>query len=49
MHDAPIVQVAPADAVAVLGAALSSAVLWNVATWRFGLPSSSGHALVAVR
>jgi PiT family inorganic phosphate transporter len=43
---AGIVQVAPADAVAVLGAALSSAVLWNVATWRFGLPSSSGHALV---
>jgi len=37
----------PADQeVAVIGAALSSAVAWNLLTWSWGLPSSSGHALV---
>lgn len=41
-----IVQVAPAETVRVIGAALAAAVAWNVATWRLGLPSSSGHALV---
>jgi PiT family inorganic phosphate transporter len=30
----------------VLGAALTGAVVWNVLTWRLGLPSSSGHALL---
>ena len=30
----------------VLGAALTGAVAWNGITWRRGLPSSSGHALL---
>jgi inorganic phosphate transporter, PiT family len=29
----------------ILFAALAGAVVWNVATWYFGLPSSSSHAL----
>jgi PiT family inorganic phosphate transporter len=37
----------PADeTVAALGAALTGAVAWNLATWSRGLPSSSGHALL---
>jgi PiT family inorganic phosphate transporter len=37
----------PADqAVAVIGAGLAGAVIWNLITWRRGLPSSSSHALV---
>lgn len=43
---AGLVDVGPSAAVAVLGAALSAAVLWNLLTWHVGLPSSSGHALV---
>ena len=43
---AGIVTVGPTATVAVLGAALTAAVTWNLVTWRFGLPSSSGHALV---
>src|SRR6266566_2273797 len=35
-----------AVAVAVIGSGVLAAVIWNVATWWFGLPSSSGHALV---
>lgn len=30
----------------VIGTGLAAAVGWNLITWRFGLPSSSGHALV---
>jgi len=30
----------------VLLAGMSGAVIWNVVTWKFGLPSSSTHALV---
>lgn len=30
----------------VLVAALSSAILWNLITWAFGIPSSSSHALI---
>lgn len=30
----------------VLSAALASAILWNLFTWRIGLPSSSSHALI---
>lgn len=30
----------------ILAAAISGAVLWNIVTWRAGLPSSSTHALV---
>jgi PiT family inorganic phosphate transporter len=33
-------------AIEVIGAGLAAAVAWNLITWRFGLPSSSGHALV---
>lgn len=37
----------PADStVAAVGAALTAAIAWNLLTWRFGLPSSSSHALV---
>ena len=43
---AGIVTVDPADAVAVIGAGLAGAVTWNLMTWRLGLPSSSGHALI---
>jgi PiT family inorganic phosphate transporter len=37
-----------ADAVdpAVIGGALVGAIAWNVATWIWGIPSSSSHALV---
>jgi len=30
----------------VVGAALVGAILWNITTWYFGLPSSSSHALI---
>jgi inorganic phosphate transporter, PiT family len=41
-----IVTLAPAKAIQVIGAGLLAAVGWNVVTWWYGLPSSSGHALV---
>lgn len=41
-----LVTVAPSSAVAVIGSGLAAAVTWNLVTWRLGLPSSSGHALV---
>jgi PiT family inorganic phosphate transporter len=41
-----IVTVDPAVAAEVIGSGLAAAVTWNLVTWRFGLPSSSGHALV---
>ena len=41
-----IVTVAPSGATAVIGSGLAAAVAWNLVTWRLGLPSSSGHALV---
>jgi len=34
------------DLLPVLLAALLSAISWNLLTWRFGLPSSSTHALI---
>lgn len=34
------------DILGILLAALLAAVSWNLLTWRFGLPSSSSHALV---
>ena len=37
----------PDAAVVTLNAALLSIVLWSVAAWRFGLPTSESHALVA--
>ncbi len=43
---ATLVVVPEQDVVAVLGAGLTAAVIWNVFTWSRGLPSSSSHALV---
>jgi inorganic phosphate transporter, PiT family len=43
---AKIVQVEASHTIAVIGAGLSAAVLWNVLTWWRGLPSSSSHALL---
>ncbi|MEK6327835.1 MAG: inorganic phosphate transporter [Actinomycetota bacterium] len=41
-----IVTVDPSAATDVIGAGLAAAGAWNLLTWRLGLPSSSGHALV---
>lgn len=41
-----IVTVPSDEAAAVIGSGLAAAVAWNMATWRFGIPSSSGHALI---
>jgi len=35
-----------ADGVAVTFAALFAAIAWNFITWRFGMPSSSSHAII---
>lgn len=43
---AGIVAVSGAAAVAVIGSGVFAALIWNLATWWWGLPSSSGHALV---
>jgi PiT family inorganic phosphate transporter len=43
---AGIVTLPPDETIAVIGAALTGAVLWNVFTWWRALPSSSGHALL---
>jgi PiT family inorganic phosphate transporter len=43
---ATIVTVDPTRTIPVVGAGLTGAVAWNTFTWRKGLPSSSGHALV---
>ena len=43
---AGVVQVPANEEITVIGAALTGAVAWNLFTWRKGLPSSSGHALV---
>lgn len=37
----------PQDALTGLNAAMLSIVLWAVAAWRFGLPTSESHALLA--
>lgn len=37
----------PAVALAALCAALAAIVLWSVAAWRFGIPTSESHALMA--
>jgi len=37
----------PGQAATALNAALLSIVLWAVAAWRFGLPTSESHALLA--
>ena len=41
-----VVIVAPHETVPAIGAALTAAIGWNLVTWRFGLPSSSSHALI---
>ncbi|MDK8602743.1 inorganic phosphate transporter [Trueperella sp. HMSC08B05] len=44
-----IVEVAPSDGISgllVVIAGLVGAVVWNLTTWWFGLPSSSSHALI---
>ena len=41
-----VVIVAPDETVPAIGAALTAAIGWNLVTWRFGLPSSSSHALI---
>lgn len=41
MFDDSLIQAAPA----MVFAGLAGAILWNLATWLFGLPSSSSHAL----
>jgi PiT family inorganic phosphate transporter len=41
-----IVTVPADEMIAVLGAALTGATVWNGITWWRGLPSSSGHALL---
>ncbi|MEI8002349.1 MAG: inorganic phosphate transporter, partial [Actinomycetes bacterium] len=41
---AGVVDVPTTETVAVVGAALAAAVVWNLITWRLGIPSSSGHA-----
>lgn len=38
--------VAPLLSLSVLVAGLIGAIVWNLATWYFGIPSSSSHALV---
>src|SRR4051812_50060315 len=30
----------------IVAAALVGAIIWNLITWRFGIPSSSSHALI---
>ncbi len=41
-----LIDVGTEDILGILLAALVAAVAWNLLTWRFGLPSSSSHALV---
>lgn len=43
---ASIVVVGDDHTVPVIGAALTGAVAWNIATWLLGLPSSSSHAML---
>ncbi len=40
-----IVHAGVVDAAVIFGA-LAGAIVWNVVTWGFGLPSSSSHALI---
>jgi len=43
---AGIIHVTAGQTTAIVGAALTAALVWNVLTWLWGLPSSSSHALV---
>lgn len=42
-----IIKIAPGtELMYILTASISGAVVWNIVTWRIGLPSSSTHALI---
>ncbi len=41
-----LVDVDPSAMVAVVAAGITGALIWNLVTWWFGIPSSSSHALV---
>jgi PiT family inorganic phosphate transporter len=41
-----LLSVSPSVATEVIASGLAAAIAWNLITWRLGLPSSSGHALV---
>lgn len=41
-----LLEVSASVATEVIGCGLAAATTWNLITWRLGLPSSSGHALV---
>jgi inorganic phosphate transporter, PiT family len=41
-----LLSVSPSVATEVIASGLVAATAWNLVTWRLGLPSSSGHALV---
>ena len=42
-----IIQISPGiDLIHILIAAILGAVVWNIVTWRIGIPSSSSHALI---
>jgi PiT family inorganic phosphate transporter len=43
---AGIVDVPATQAIEVIGAGVLAATTWNLITWRYGLPSSSAHALI---
>jgi len=43
---AGLIRVDQGVTVAVLGAGLTGATAWNAITWRSGIPSSAGHALI---
>ena len=43
---ASIVDVSGDAAIAVVGSSVFAALIWNLVTWWFGLPVSSGHSLV---
>ena len=43
---ASVVDVSGSTAIAVVGSAVTGALLWNMVTWWAGLPVSSGHGLV---
>src|SRR5689334_3818540 len=43
---AGIVTVDSSQAVAVIAAGLTGALVWNITTWVLALPSSSSHALI---
>ncbi|MEO8092640.1 MAG: inorganic phosphate transporter [bacterium] len=43
---AGLLSVSASVATEVIGCGLAAATAWNLVTWRLGLPSSSGHALV---